>query len=278
MKRTNLIYLCTLAILLSSCVVGKRKYKAEVAAHADAESRNKALLDKTAILEKDTSDYGNRYRNLESAKNYLEQTTSSEKEHLSSELNEKGKQLSSKDQLLLDREKKLQELQDIIAKKEAMVNALRTKVTDALIGFKGEDLSIQVKNGKVYVSMQENLLFKSGSAKVDPKGKEAIHKLGEVLLKNSDIDIMIEGHTDNIPLKGEHYKDNWALSADRALSIVRQLTEKEGLDAKRITAAGRSEFSPVASNDTPEGRAKNRRTEIILSPKLDELMKILDGK
>ena len=212
------------------------------------------------------------------AKNYLEQTSTSEKEHLSSELDEKGKQLSTKEQLLIDREKKLKELQDMMAKKDAAVNSLKNKVAEALTGFKSEDLTVHMKNGKVYVSMQENLLFKSGSAKVDPKGIDAIHKLAEVLQKNPDIDIMIEGHTDNVPLKGEKYKDNWDLSTARALSIVRQLTDKEGLDAKRLTAAGRGEFVPIASNDIPEGRAKNRRTEIILSPKLDELFKILEGK
>ena len=265
-------------ICLSSCVVGKKKYTAEVSAHKDCETKNKVLTDKTSELEHDTLDYGKRYRNLEMAKNYLEQTSTSEKEHLSSELDEKGKQLSTKEQLLIDREKKLKELQDMMAKKDAAVNSLKNKVAEALTGFKSEDLTVHMKNGKVYVSMQENLLFKSGSAKVDPKGIDAIHKLAEVLQKNPDIDIMIEGHTDNVPLKGEKYKDNWDLSTARALSIVRQLTDKEGLDAKRLTAAGRGEFVPIASNDIPEGRAKNRRTEIILSPKLDELFKILEGK
>ena len=266
-------------------MVSKKKYTAEVKSHQDCETKSKALADKDASLERDTTDYGNKYRNLESAKNYLEQVSASEKEHLSkeleqknNELNDKSKELSGKGQLLADREKKLRDMQELIAKKDAAVNALRAKVADAMTGFKAEDLTVQLKNGKVYVSMQENLLFKSGSAKVDPKGIDAIHKLADVLQKNPDIEIMIEGHTDNVPLKGEKYKDNWDLSAARALSIVRILTNDEGLDPKRITAAGRSQFMPVAPNDTPEGRAKNRRTEIILSPKLDELMKILEEK
>ncbi len=265
-------------VILSSCVVGKKKFTSELTARQDCEAKNKILTERTASLEHDTTEYGIKYRSLENAKNYLEQVSSSEKEHLSSELNEKGKQLSAKEQLLLDREKKLKEMQDLMAKKDAAVNALRTKVAEAMMGFKSDDLTVQMKNGKVYVSMQEKLLFKSGSAKVDPKGIEALQKLADVLQKNLDIDIMIEGHTDNIPLKREKYKDNWDLSAARALYIVRILTEGNGIDPKRITAAGRSQFMPIASNETPEGRAKNRRTEIILSPKLDELMKILEEK
>ena len=285
MKKICFAFCLSTLICLSSCVVSKKKYSAEVKSHQDCETKSKALADKDASLERDTTDYGNKYRNLESAKNYLEQVSSSEKEHLSkeleqknSELNDKSKELSGKGQLLADREKKLRDMQELIAKKDAAVNALRAKVADAMTGFKAEDLTVQLKNGKVYVSMQENLLFKSGSAKVDPKGIDAIHKLADVLQKNPDIEIMIEGHTDNVPLKGEKYRDNWDLSAARALSIVRILTNDEGLDPKRITAAGRSQFMPVAPNDTPEGRAKNRRTEIILSPKLDELMKILEEK
>ena len=285
MKKICFAFCLSTLICLSSCVVSKKKYTAEVKSHQDCETKSKALADKDASLERDTTDYGNKYRNLESAKNYLEQVSASEKEHLSkeleqknNELNDKSKELSGKGQLLADREKKLRDMQELIAKKDAAVNALRAKVADAMTGFKAEDLTVQLKNGKVYVSMQENLLFKSGSAKVDPKGIDAIHKLADVLQKNPDIEIMIEGHTDNVPLKGEKYKDNWDLSAARALSIVRILTNDEGLDPKRITAAGRSQFMPVAPNDTPEGRAKNRRTEIILSPKLDELMKILEEK
>ena len=133
-----------------------------------------------------------------------------------------------------------------------------------------------MKNGKVYVSLSDKLLFKSGSAAIEEKGLDAIRTLAEVLLKNADIDVLIEGHTDNIPIKTAKYEDNWALSADRALSIVRLLSVTHGVNPKRLEAAGRGEFYPKASNDTPEGRAKNRRTEIILSPKLDELYKLIE--
>jgi chemotaxis protein MotB len=147
-----------------------------------------------------------------------------------------------------------------------------------LVGFKSDELSVELKNGKVYVSLAEKLLFKSGSAMVDPKGKEALGKLAAVQEKNPDIDVMIEGHTDNVPLIPGKFDDNWDLSVSRATSIVRILTEDNNVEPKRVTAAGRSEFVPLVSNDTPEGKARNRRTEIILSPKLDELFQILNSK
>lgn len=264
-------------IALSSCVASK-KFKASEAARLDCETKNKALTDKVAGLENDTTQNGIRYRSLEAAKNYLEETLSSEKQQLSSELSETGKKLTSKEQLLQEREKKLQELQELLARQEKIVNDLRTKVSNALVGFKGDELSVNIKNGKVYVSLQEKLLFKSGSATVDPKGKEALGKLASVLIKNPDIDVMIEGHTDNVPLIPGKFDDNWDLSVSRATSIVRILTSDNGLDPKRVIAAGRSEYVPVAANDSPEGKSKNRRTEIILSPKLDELFQILDAK
>ncbi len=133
--------------------------------------------------------------------------------------------------------------------------------------------SEQLKN--VYVSLQESLLFPSGSAAVNPKGKEALGTLAQVLNLNPDINVSIEGHTDSIPMKGK-FEDNWALSVGRATSIVRILTDTYKVDPLRVVASGRSKYEPVDTNETPEGRARNRRTEIILSPKLDELMKLLE--
>ena len=137
---------------------------------------------------------------------------------------------------------------------------------------------MEIKDGKVYVSLSEKLLFKSGSAAVETKGIEAIKVLADVLNKNPDIDILVEGHTDNLPIKTPIYRDNWDLSAARAISIVRILTNEYKIIPTRLTASGRGEFSPKATNATSEGRASNRRTEIILSPKLDEIMKLLKTK
>ena len=212
---------------------------------------------------------------LESKYNELQSESSKTADELSAELRAKSNQLNEKEKTLLEREKSLRELQAEIARRDSIAERLNNILRDALLGFNDDELSLEVKNGKVYVSMTDKLLFKSGSATVEEKGKEAIEALGNVLAKNPDIDVLIEGHTDNVPIKTASYKDNWDLSVARATSIVRLLADKHDLDEKRLTAAGRGEFQPRATNDTKEGRAQNRRTEIILSPKLDELMNLL---
>ncbi|MGK7395620.1 MAG: OmpA family protein [Candidatus Cyclobacteriaceae bacterium M3_2C_046] len=181
-------------------------------------------------------------------------------------------------QNLAEREQKVRELENILAEKEAAVNQLRKIVSDALLNFKENELSVEVRNGKVYVSLAEQLLFKSGSIQVDPKGIQALNTLAQAIKDNQDLHILVEGHTDDVPISrvSNYMKNNWDLSVMRATSIVKILTEA-GVDPGQITAAGRGEYQPIASNDQNEGRQKNRRTEIILTPKLDELFQILQA-
>ncbi len=177
-----------------------------------------------------------------------------------------------------DRNARLVELEQILARKDSAVMALRRKVSDALFGFEGKGLSVKLQNGKVYVSLDERLMFKSGSHVVDANGVAAMKQLIPVLEQNPDINIMVEGHTDDVrfPERGE-LLDNWDLSVKRATSIVRILLDGTKISPVRITAAGRSQFLPVDPAKTPEARQKNRRTEIILTPKLDELFEILES-
>ena len=157
------------------------------------------------------------------------------------------------------------------------MNALRDIVSKALYGFEGQGLTVNIKNGKVYVSLEEQLLFKSGSTEVDSRGVDALKRLARVLEQNPEINIMIEGHTDDVPIRrGGTIKDNWDLSVLRATSIVRILLDGARIDPTRLTTSGRGEYLPVDPASSPEARRKNRRTEIILSPKLDELFKILE--
>ena len=193
-------------------------------------------------------------------------------------LEAKSDELNTKERLLAEREKSLAEMQRIIARQDSITSRLNSILRNALLGFNPDELPVEIKNGKVYVSMSDKLLFKSGSSAVEDKGKNALKLLSEVLDKNPDIDILVEGHTDNVPIKTNIYKDNWDLSVARATSIVRILTDDYKIAPTRITASGRGEYFPKAENDTPEGRAKNRRTEIILSPKLDEILKLLQSK
>ena len=190
----------------------------------------------------------------------------------------KSQELNNKEKLLSEREKSLREMKAVIARQDSITQRLNDVLRNALLGFKSDELSVEIRDGKVYVSMSDKLLFKSGSANVEEKGKDAMRLLADVLSKNPDINILVEGHTDNVPIKTATYKDNWDLSVGRATSIVRLLTDDYKLAPTRVTASGKGEFSPKANNDTAEGRAKNRRTEIILTPKLDEIMQLLNSK
>ncbi len=174
------------------------------------------------------------------------------------------------------KEQRINEMQQILAKKDAEVKALKEKVTNALKGFEGSGLNIHEKDGKVYVSMDDKLLFASGSWTINEKGLSAIKNLAQVLENEQDISVLIEGHTDNVPYRGSgQIKDNWDLSVMRATSVVKALLENANIDPKRLSASGRSEFLPLDTENTPEARAKNRRTEIILAPNLDQLMDLI---
>ncbi len=169
------------------------------------------------------------------------------------------------------------ELESIINKKDSIVTALKKSIAKALIGLEGEGLTIEKRNGKVYVSLEEALLFASGKYEVNSGGVVALNKLANVLAYQNDLEILVEGHTDSIPFNSRGLvKDNWDLSVMRATNVVKVLTQNPDLDPIQLTAAGRSEFMPIASNTNAEGRSVNRRIEIILSPNLDDLFKLLE--
>ena len=195
---------------------------------------------------------------------------------LGQQTSEQQNKLSQSAQDLQRQKQKLEQLQNLLNQQKAASEELKNKMAEALKGFNSNDLSVEQKNGKVYVSLSEKLLFPSGSAVVNPQGVDALSKLAAVLNLNSDVAVDIEGHTDSIPIRGR-YKDNWDLSTARANSIVRILVNNYKVDPTRVISSGHSYYEPVASNATPEGRAKNRRTDIILSPKLDEMYKLLGG-
>ena len=193
------------------------------------------------------------------------------------QLGTKEKALAHEQEKLNKNAQRLQELEDLIAAKEASMRKLKETLSKALNGFEGKGLTVEQKNGKVYVSMENKLLFKSGSWAVNSEGKKAVVEVGKVLGDNPDISVLIEGHTDDDPFGGSGpIADNWDLSTKRATAIVAILSENKAVNKPNLTAAGRGEFSPLASNTTAEGKAKNRRIEIILTPRLDEISKMLD--
>jgi len=180
---------------------------------------------------------------------------------------------------LKERSQRVTDLENLISSKEESMRKLKETLSKALNSFEGKGLTVEQKNGKVYVSMENKLLFQTGSWAVGTEGKRAVVEVGKVLAQNPDISVLIEGHTDNDKILGSiggGIENNWDLSTKRATAIVNILAENKGINKQNLTAAGRGEFAPLMSNDSPEGKAKNRRIEIILTPKLDEISKMLN--
>jgi chemotaxis protein MotB len=255
---STVVCLSMATILLSSCVANRKyrvqKYKAE-----KEMQENQALQARVQAAEDSISQLSGKVNALGDV---YQSTTN--------ELN------MSKEQIAAQRQR-VKQLEDFIAQQQKSTEALRKKIADALVGFNSNELTVTMKNGRVYVSMQESLLFPSGSAVVNPKGKDALAKLAGVLNTNPDININVEGHTDSVPIHNKVFSDNWALSVTRATSIAHVLIEEYNVQPARVVASGRSSYDPLQSNQTPDGRAQNRRTEIILEPKLDELMQLLNS-
>ena len=222
---------------------------------------------------------------IEGQLNSLKAGSSEEIARLMGKLQETQTDLQKREDILASaqtelekRSLRLQELEEALKQKDDAVKQLRQKVMDALLGFNNKGLTIQEKNGKVYVSLDEQLLFKTGQWDVDPKGQQALSNLADVLGQNHDINVLVEGHTDNVPMRGSGLvKDNWDLSVMRATAVTRILLKNKAVEPKRITSAGRGEFFPIDDANTQEAHQKNRRTEIILTPRLDEIFRILEN-
>jgi chemotaxis protein MotB len=193
------------------------------------------------------------------------------------ELQAKERRLNDVEDALKSREARVKELESIIAEQDAAVKALKDRIASALLGFKDKGIAVEQRNGKIYVSLEAQLLFPSGSTVVNSEGKTALIDLAKVIKDEKEITILVEGHTDSDALNGSGViKDNWDLSVMRATAVVRIMTESGGMEPSMLTAAGRGEYVPVAENDTKEGKAKNRRIEVVLTPNLDQLFQIIN--
>lgn len=248
---------------------------------ADLNQTYRATNQKLAELNKEYDELNSYYKNLLTNSGKLNRDMAQQKDQLlaiQENLERTHKLNDSLSNSLLEREKKVKELEQILANKDKAVKDLKDRISNALLNFKENDLTVKVKNGKVYVSLAEQLLFGSGSIEVDKKGVTALQQLAKAIKDQKDIQIMIEGHTDNVPIskKSAYMQDNWDLSVMRATSITKILTGA-GVTPKQITAAGKGEFSPLAANDNAQNKQKNRRTEIIITPNLDELFKLLES-
>lgn len=273
----KIIYALCLLVAVTSCV-SKKKFTLAENGRLAALSREKTLNRNLKQLEEENAGLKKQITRLEGDTTRMGESIREYRESLYSNLSEQDKLtmlLKDKMSKLAEREATINKLQEEINAQNEKVAALLNSVKDALLGFNSEELTVTQKDGKVYVAMSDKLLFESGSAQVNKQGKTALGKLAEVLKKQTDIDVMIEGHTDSKPIKTVQFKDNWDLSVVRATSVVRILTKDYGVNPLQIVPSGRSEYMPVDSNDTAEGRAHNRRTEIIMAPRIDKLMDIL---
>lgn len=273
----KIIYVLCLLVLASSCV-SKSKFTIAENGRLAALSRERTLNKNLNQQKEESEGLRKQIQGLEGDTTRMGQTIRDYRQSLYSNVSEQEKLnmlLKEKMQKLAEREAMINQLQAEIDAQNGKVTALLNSVKDALLGFSSDELTVTQKDGKVYVAMSDKLLFESGSASVNKQGKEALGKLAEVLKKQTDIDVFIEGHTDNKPIKTVQFKDNWDLSVVRATSVVRILTKDYGVSPLQIVPSGRGEYMPMDNNDTVDGRARNRRTEIIMAPRLDKLMEIL---
>jgi chemotaxis protein MotB len=257
----KLVFISLIAFGLGTSCVSSKKFAA-------SEAQVNALQKKDSISKHRAEEYKAQVNELENEKIVL----LNKNELCESDL----KRLAAGSNVIIaDQATRLRNMQQIAQTQKDVLAQLKSSIEDALINYKTDELSVYAKDGNVYVSLEEKLLFKSGSDVVDKKGKEAIKTLAKVLNSTTDITVMIEGHADSTAISNSKFKDNWDLSTARATNIVRVLVNDNGFDPKRITASGKGKYAPVKSNETAEGRASNRRTEIILTPDLNELFRLL---
>lgn len=279
MKKWEYIAVALLLMGATSCVT-KKKYLL-------AENGRLSALQREAELKQQLSDSRDENDQLNALLMQLKKDTISLRQNirnykdlLSANMGEQDKLnelLTKKMQELEEREATINQLQDMMNTLNEKVQRILTGVKEALMGFSSDELSVREENGKIYVAMSDKLLFQSGSATVDKRGKEALAKLASVLNQQKDVDVNIEGHTDTKPIHTARFADNWDLSVIRATSVVRILTSEYNVSPLQIVPSGRGEYLPVADNADADGRSKNRRTEIIIAPKMDELLKIINN-
>ena len=281
MKLLSSLCLSILSIILTSSCVSQKKYDDLWSQKAALEVTSSENQDRITIIERELTQLQKELASAQNDRSEVDDQLQATRSKLDGLNQQYDDLLTNSDQLskdFVEQQQRIRELEKVLEEKDQAVKNLKSKVSAALLNFKENDLTVEVKNGKVYVSLAEQLLFGSGSIKIDQKGVTALQQLAGVLKENQDINIVVEGHTDNVPVSktSQYMKDNWDLSVMRATSIVAILTQS-GVAPGRITASGRGEHIPITSHDTADDRKKNRRTEIILTPKLDELFQILEG-
>lgn len=284
MKKITILFSLFLLAILSSCVVMSKKKYQKVLSQKDslnigwdaAKVKIQSLEEELIGLRKDTLNLNKKIEGLNSDLKLLNDSYAALRDNSSSEIKKLSGDLSMLSEDLKKREARLKEVEEVLRRRDEATNALKEKLQKALLGFQESGLTVEIKNGKVYVSLTDKLLFDTGSIVIDERGKQALQELSKVLNTQPEINMSVEGHTDNQKVGNlGQIKDNWDLSVLRATSVVRYLTDLQKIAPERITATGKGQFQPIALGNTSEDRTRNRRIEIVLSPKLDELYNLI---
>jgi chemotaxis protein MotB len=285
MKNIKLFITILIAILLNSCVSQKeytqlqRDLEINQITLNTCEDNLKSTQSDKLILEANLEHAKSRTSKLESQLDYFKSTNTNLLERLSdlAVVSKSGaKSIQKSLEALNEQNKYIKDLTSSMQRKDSLNLVLVMNLKRSLDDFDDEDINIEVKKGVVYVSISDKMLFRSGSYKISDQAKNVIGKIAKIINDHKELDILVEGHTDTVPISTECMVDNWDLSVKRATSIVRLMQTDFGVESSRMTAGGRSEFLPKTTNETVEGRAKNRRTEIVILPKLDEFFALLE--
>lgn len=279
MRIINRIILFLIVVLMISCV-SQGTYDEMVGERNITLQKNDSLNSIIRNLNSTILNKNLEINNLQNELKTLKENYESLKENASSGALNMISKLEELQKDIVEREKRIEEIKRKLDERDRFLNSLRERITKAMEGVEEGGLSVYIKDSKLYVSLSNKLLFKTGSTIIDQKGLEALLQLANVLNQQPDINVLVEGHTDNQPITAQSgkYKDNWDLSVMRATEVVRFITNEGKVDPKRIIASGRSEFSPIEEGDAPEARAKNRRTEVILTPNIDILYDLFNKK
>ncbi|MEQ8421466.1 MAG: OmpA family protein [Arenibacter algicola] len=275
--KTLFLYLSALT-LFTSCV-SQKKYTAMQDRAVNCENELNTSKNQINLLEAGLANEKNRSKSLEQQMEYFKSTNTDLLARLSdlSVVSKSGAESIKKSlEALNEQNKYIKDLTSNMQRKDSINLVLVMNLKRSLDNFEDEDINIEVKKGVVYVSISDKMLFRSGSYNISNRAEEVIGKIAKIINDHKDLDILVEGHTDNVPISTDCMTDNWDLSVKRATSIVRLMQTKFGVQPLRMTAGGRSEYLPKTTNATTEGRAINRRTEIIILPKLDQFFELLE--
>jgi chemotaxis protein MotB len=282
--RTRILFILAITLVLSSCV-SQKKYDDMYALWVYTDSQYQLLKAKNGIGDKRAALLLSEIERLRKDSAYIDSVcrlnlseSDAERARLEAERRKLRTELASQASRLKLSASKIAELEAVLFRKDSIMRATRERLHNALLGFKDKGVNVHIVGGKVYISLDERLLFQSGKVDVNPEGRQALLEISAALNEDTSTILTVEGHTDNIPYKGKAFKDNWDISVLRATSVIRWMNKAGKISPQRFVAAGRAEYFPIDPQETPEARRKNRRIEIIVTPNLDEIAQILDSE